>query len=114
MLRASYKPWILSCQLPGEDYIIRPEERNTQGFADLHVLRFRQNASIGVNFARFGLPIKSFGAVFNTLGSTFSGLLDTVMTTTGYYWVNASWSVSTTPGTFAYTTPNKTRHRPRT
>ncbi|KAH7001760.1 hypothetical protein B0J12DRAFT_692603 [Macrophomina phaseolina] len=57
---------------------------------------------IGHHFARFGLPKKSFAPIFETLASGIPGILSKVTSTEGYYWVNASWGVTGTPGTFAY------------
>ena len=57
---------------------------------------------IGHDFARVGLPKYSLGAIFNTLQSKFPGVLSEVKQTPGYYWLNASWGVSTMKGTFAY------------
>jgi hypothetical protein len=57
---------------------------------------------IGHEFARVGLPKYAFGPIFNTLQSKFSGVLSEIKQTPGYYWLNASWGVSTMKGTFAY------------
>ena len=57
---------------------------------------------IGHDFARVGLPKYSFGPTFNTLQSKFPGVLSEIKQTPGYYWLNASWGVSTMKGTFAY------------
>ncbi|OBT60427.1 hypothetical protein VE03_10327, partial [Pseudogymnoascus sp. 23342-1-I1] len=55
---------------------------------------------IGIHFARIGLPKFAFGPLFNTLNTEYPGFLDKVASTEGFYWVNASWGVSTSPGQF--------------
>ncbi|XP_044715185.1 uncharacterized protein HRG_11162 [Hirsutella rhossiliensis] len=57
---------------------------------------------IGFHFARIGLPAYAFGPLFNTLGKKFDGCLSQVTATTGYYWMNASWGVSSFSATFSY------------
>lgn len=62
---------------------------------------------IGHDFARIGLPKTSFGPIFETLKVTFPMILDDVSTTKGYYWLNASWGVTGSPGRFLYTGKDK-------
>lgn len=57
---------------------------------------------IGHDFARIGLPKKYFGPVLETLRSTNPHILDNVSVTMGYYWLNASWGVTSTPGHYRY------------
>jgi len=57
---------------------------------------------IGQHFARIGLPAHAFGPLFNTLGRKFDGCLSQVTPTRGYYWMNASWGVSSFNATFSY------------
>ncbi len=57
---------------------------------------------IGIHFARIGLPAHAFGPLFNTLGQKFPGCLSQVTSTDGYYWMNASWGVSSFSATFSY------------
>lgn len=61
---------------------------------------------IGYHFARIGLPKMAFGPLFYTLASNFPGVIAQVSPTDGYYWMNASWGVSSFQGTFAYNTDN--------
>lgn len=65
--------------------------------------------TIGVHFARFGFPAKSFASIFHTLDSSMKGLVDSLVVTDGYYWTSASWGVTQTPGTFVYMTEQGTR-----
>lgn len=65
--------------------------------------------TIGVHFARFGFPVESFGAIFHTLDASIPGLVDSLVSTEGYYWANASWGVTQTPGTFVYMTEQGTK-----
>ena len=65
--------------------------------------------TIGVHFARFGFPVESFAPIFHTLDSSITGLIDSLVVTDGYYWANASWGVTQTPGTFVYMTEQGTR-----
>lgn len=62
------------------------------------------NRRIGHHFARIGLPKYAFGPVFNTIRSNWDGALAKVSETTGYYWVNASWGVSSFNAVFSYMT----------
>jgi hypothetical protein len=64
---------------------------------------------VGVHFARFGFPAESLAPVFHTLDSTVNGIINSLIMTDGYYWCNASWGISHTPGTFVYITENNTR-----
>ncbi len=64
----------------------------------------RGNRVIGVHFARFGFPVNVFGPVFGTLNDSMKGLMDSVPSTNGYYWMNASWGVSNNGATFGYKT----------
>lgn len=57
---------------------------------------------IGHHFARIGLPAYAFGPVFNTLGSKYEGCMSQVTSTKGYYWLNASWGVTSFSATFSY------------
>ncbi|KAF4460193.1 hypothetical protein FALBO_13034 [Fusarium albosuccineum] len=57
---------------------------------------------IGHHFARIGLPAYAFGPLFYTLGSKFEGCLAQVTQTTGYYWLNASWGVTSFNAVFSY------------
>jgi hypothetical protein len=57
---------------------------------------------IGHDFARIGLPKYAFGPIFNTLQTKFPGVPSEIKQTPSYYWLNASWGVSTMKGTFAY------------
>ncbi len=57
---------------------------------------------IGQHFARIGLPAHAFGPLLNTLGRKFDGCLSQVTPTRGYYWMNASWGVSSFNATFSY------------
>jgi len=60
----------------------------------------RTGRRIGVHFARVGLPKFAFGPLFSSLALEYPGFLDKVASTQGYYWVNASWGVTTSPGQF--------------
>jgi len=62
----------------------------------------RPERRIGHDFVRVGLPKFSFGPIFETLRTGMPSLLDGVSQTTGYYWLNASWGVSNSPGNFLY------------
>ncbi|KAK6436905.1 hypothetical protein LTR95_006909 [Oleoguttula sp. CCFEE 5521] len=62
----------------------------------------QSNRRIGINFARIGLPKLSFGPLFNTLSQNFPGIMSSIIETPGYYWMNASWGVSSFAATFAY------------
>jgi len=42
-----------------------------------------------------GLPKFAFGPL---LEEQYSDFLDKVSTTDGFYWINASWGISTSPG----------------
>ncbi|KAL1969745.1 hypothetical protein VTN77DRAFT_8298 [Rasamsonia byssochlamydoides] len=42
-----------SLQWPENNYIIRPEEKNRQGFSDLHVVHYRQQANNSVRKCHF-------------------------------------------------------------
>ena len=55
---------------------------------------------IGHEFARVGLPKFSFGPLFNSLQSQFPRVLSLVKVSDGYYWLNASWCVTGSKGTF--------------
>ena len=66
---------------------------------------------IGVSFAR--LPVRSFGAVFTSLNGSKPGRMDSLVVMEGYYYINASSGVSTTPGTFAYMMEIRASRRPR-
>lgn len=57
---------------------------------------------IGQHFARIGLPAHAFGPLFNTLAMKFEGCTSQVTPTRGYYWMNASWGVSSFAATFSY------------
>ena len=63
----------------------------------------RPERRIGHDFARIGLPKTSFGPIFETLKSSYPSLLNAVSVTRGYYWLNASWGVTGSPGNFVYT-----------
>jgi hypothetical protein len=65
---------------------------------------------IGHDFARFGFPKTSFGPVFETLKSIMPSILDGISTTRGYYWMNASWGVTGSPGNFVYAGTGKIRN----
>ncbi|KAK1050097.1 hypothetical protein LTR74_017142 [Friedmanniomyces endolithicus] len=62
----------------------------------------QSNHRIGINFARIGLPKLAFGPLFNTLSLNYTGIMSTIIETAGYYWMNASWGVSSFAVTFAY------------
>ncbi|KAH8156705.1 hypothetical protein CIB48_g11546 [Xylaria polymorpha] len=57
---------------------------------------------IGHHFARIGLPKFAFGPLFTTLNTNFGGTLSQISQTNGYYWMNASWGVSSFAATFSY------------
>ncbi len=69
----------------------------------------RPDRRIGHDFARIGLPKTSFGPIFETLKTVFPSIVDDISITKGYYWLNASWGVTGSPGRFIYTGPNKIR-----
>ncbi|KAI6986066.1 hypothetical protein KC359_g8909 [Hortaea werneckii] len=64
----------------------------------------RSERRIGHDFARIGLPKMCFGPIFETLKKIFPSIMDTssVSQTPGYYWLNASWGVTGSPGKFSY------------
>jgi len=62
----------------------------------------QSNRRIGVHFARIGLPKMAFGPLFNTLSANYPGIMSGIVETRGYYWMNASWGVSSFSATFAY------------
>lgn len=62
----------------------------------------RPERRIGHDFARIGLPKLCFAPIFETLKTGMPSILDNVSQTTGYYWLNASWGVSGSPGNFIY------------
>lgn len=62
----------------------------------------KNSRRIGHDFARVGLPKFAFGPEFNTLETNFPGILAGVKQSFGYYWLNASWGVSTMKGTYTY------------
>lgn len=99
--------WVLN-QWVSQDVIMEPVPNTVRGSV---MSGGSQSAKrkIGVHFARFGFPAKSFAAIFHTLDSSMKGLLDSVVQTEGYYWANASWGVNQSPGTFVYLTENNTR-----
>ncbi|KAL1979069.1 hypothetical protein VTN96DRAFT_7093 [Rasamsonia emersonii] len=98
------RDWILT-QWLSKDVIMEPVPSTVRNKQEQAKNR-QSKRTISVNFARFGLPIRSFGAVFNTLNQNIGGLMDSLVITDGYYWINASWGVSTTAGTFRYMTEN--------
>lgn len=51
-----------------------------------------------------GLPAYASGPTFNALSQKFDGCLSQVTATRGYYWMNASWGVSSFKVTFSYIT----------
>ncbi|KAL7801349.1 hypothetical protein V8C44DRAFT_346208 [Trichoderma aethiopicum] len=57
---------------------------------------------LGHEYVRIGLPRMYFAPVLETLKSKYPKLLDGVSTTVGYYWLNASWGVTGTPGRYFY------------
>lgn len=57
---------------------------------------------IGVHFVRIGLPAYAFGPMFYSLSQRFPGCMSQVTITRGYYWLNASWGVSSFNATFSY------------
>ena len=59
---------------------------------------------IGHHFVRVGLPKIGFGPLFYTINAELPGVMAQVSETEGYYWMNASWGVSSSQGTFAYRT----------
>ena len=62
----------------------------------------QSNRKIGINFARIGLPKMAFGALFNTLSANYPAIMTQVTETRGYYWMNASWGVSSFSATFSF------------
>lgn len=99
--------WVLN-QWLAKDVIMEPVPASVRNRS----ITGRGKASdrtIGVHFARFGFPVESFGPVFHTLDSNIQGLVDSLVVTDGYYWANASWGVTQTPGTFVHLTENGTR-----
>ncbi|KAI4235541.1 MAG: hypothetical protein LQ349_003086 [Xanthoria aureola] len=70
----------------------------------------RPERRIGHDFARIGLPKTSFAPIFETLKSIFPSILDDISATRGYYWLNASWGVTGSPGKFINAGENKVRH----
>ena len=60
----------------------------------------KSGRKIGVNFARIGLPKFAYGPLFNSLSKKYDGFMKKVSVTDGYYWMNASWGVTTSPGQF--------------
>ena len=62
----------------------------------------RPERRIGHDFARIGLPKLSFAPMLETLRSSMPSILESVSVTKGYYWVNASWGVTGSPGGFVY------------
>jgi hypothetical protein len=68
----------------------------------------KNNRKIGIHFARIGLHKAAFGPLFNTLNQEYPGFLEKVSVTDGFYWVNASWGVTTSPGQFI-SVNNKTK-----
>jgi hypothetical protein len=62
----------------------------------------QSNRRIGINFARIGLPKLAFGPLFHTLSKNYPGIMSSIIETDGYYWMNASWGVSSFAATFAY------------
>lgn len=67
----------------------------------------RPERRIGHDFARIGLPKTSFGPIFETLKMTYPSIMDGISITKGYYWLNASWGVTGSPGSFIYMDANK-------
>ena len=59
---------------------------------------------IGHHFARVGLPKTAFGPLFHTMMAHFPGVMAQVSETEGYYWMTATWGVSSSPAIFAYRT----------
>ena len=66
------------------------------------VINGRPERRIGYDFARIGLPKASFLPIFETLRSSMPSILEGVSITAGYYWLNASWGVTGSPGNFVY------------
>lgn len=62
----------------------------------------RPERRIGHDFARIGLPKLCFAPVFKTLENGMPSLLNNISQTQGYYWLNASWGVTNSPGNFVY------------
>jgi len=67
----------------------------------------QSNRRIGINFARIGLPKLAFGPLFFSLSKNYPGIMSAIIETDGYYWMNASWGVSSFAATFAYMENNE-------
>lgn len=101
--------WVLN-QWVSQDVIMEPVPANVRNRSvNIRSGGKGSERTIGVHFARFGFPAKSFAPIFHTLGVGMPGLIDSLVMTDGYYWANASWGVTQTPGTFVYKTEQGTR-----
>jgi hypothetical protein len=98
--------WVLN-QWLSQDVIMEPVPASVRNRMTTGRGR-TSDRTIGVHFARFGFPAKSFAPIFHTLDSSMKGLVDSLVMTDGYYWANASWGVTQTPGTFVYKTEQGT------
>jgi len=97
--------WLLS-QWTSKDVVMEGVANNILDKPP-RMINGRPERRIGHDFARIGLPKTSFGPVFETLKEVYGGILESVSVTRGYYWLNASWGVTGSPGNFIYTGPNK-------
>ncbi|KAG2026563.1 hypothetical protein GB937_001344 [Aspergillus fischeri] len=101
--------WVLNQWLPNEvimepvPHSIRNRSVNMQGCSRAN------ERTIGVHFARFGYPARSFTSIFHILDSAMPGLVDSLVMAVGYYQANASWRVTQTPGMFVCMTEQGTR-----
>jgi len=66
------------------------------------IINGKPERRIGYDFARIGLPKASFLPIFETLKASMPSLMEGVSITDGYYWLNASWGVTGSPGNFIY------------
>ena len=64
----------------------------------------RPERRIGHDFVRIGLAKICFAPVFETLRKSMPTILDanSISQTSGFYWLNASWGVTGSPGKFTY------------
>lgn len=97
--------WLLS-QWTSKDVIMEGVPENILDKPP-RMVNGRPERRIGHDFARIGLPKTSFGPIFETMKSIFPTILDDVSITKGYYWLNASWGVTGSPGTFVYPGANR-------
>ncbi|KAI1291215.1 hypothetical protein F5Y03DRAFT_44967 [Xylaria venustula] len=101
--------WVLN-QWTMQDVIMEPVDENILN-KPARVNNGRPERRIGHYFARFRFPKKCIAPIFVTINSIMPGILDGISSSTGYYWMNASWGVNANPGIFVYFDENSVKHK---